>query len=131
MKDAKKSGEYEPKLADLMEAMQTGFARVDERFERVGEQFSRIDERFSSIDERFSGIDATLGRHEKLLVSLVDGQNLLNARVSDMDRRLIKTQHRVEDVADLLEDMTEIVDENRDLLFEHGERITILQKTAA
>jgi hypothetical protein len=61
----------------------------------------------------------------------VAGQENLIERVNGIDQRLTTTQSRVEDVAEMLENMTEVVDENRDKLFKHEARIGILEKAAA
>ena len=111
MKETNKSNiEKEPTITevvvaiqDLTEAVQAGFARHEE----------------------------ILGHHDKLLNTLVTGQENLTERINVVDQRLSATQNRVEDVAEMLEDMTEVVDENRDVLFKHEERITILEKIAA
>lgn len=100
MKEDKKLGELEPTLSDVLEAVQVGFTKVE----------------------------TVLDRHEKMINTLVAGQENLTERVKGIDQRLTVTQNRVEDVAEMLEDMTEVVDENRDILFKHESRITVLEK---
>lgn len=117
MKEEKKSGEDEPTISDVLEAVQTGFAKVEERLGRI-----------EGIADQHEG---TLTRHDKLLTTLVAGQENLTERVNGIDQRLTATQNRVEDVAEMLENMTEVVDENRDMLFKHGERIAVLEKATA
>lgn len=108
MKNAQKSDSYEPTLADVLEAVQTGFAKVEERFDGV-------DERFEGIEGRLSGVETVLDRHNKLLKTLVEGQANLQEQLNDNTNRLIKTQNRVEDIADILE-------------INHEHRITRLEK---
>jgi hypothetical protein len=80
MKDAQNSNEYEPTITDVIVAVQSLAETVQTGFER----------------------------HEHLLTTLVEGQQnlreILNARVGDVEQRLVKTQNRVEDIAEMLED---------------------------
>ena len=73
-------------VQDLTEAVQTGFGKMEERFEKVEKQ---------------------LVRHENILVTLHTGQEnlreLVNERTNALDQRISNTQHRVEDVVDILE----------------------------
>lgn len=79
----------------------------------------------------FARVETVLDRHENIIQTLVAGQENLIERVNGIDQRLTTTQSRVEDVAEMLENMTEVVDENRDKLFKHEARIGILEKAAA
>lgn len=100
MKEEKKSGETEPMISDVMGVVQDLAEAMQMGFER----------------------------HEKILNTLVVGQENLTERVNGIDQRLTATHGRVEDIAEMLEDMTEVVDENRDMLFKHEGRITALEK---
>ncbi len=109
MKEVKKSTGNEPTITDVMaslqdltEAVQSGFAKHEARFDR----------------------------HEKILAALHEGQNNLTERVGDMDRRLIATQSRVEDIADMFESTTDVVDESRDQIFDHEIRLKRLEEVA-
>ena len=83
MKRTTKSGKrYEPTISDVLDAVQTGFSRHE------------------GLLTRHEGL---LTRHEKLLTTLHEGQENLKEQVKDVDRRLINTQHKVEDIADMLE----------------------------
>lgn len=118
MKNAQNSDTYEPTLTDVLEAVQTGFAKIDERFERVDEKFTAVDGRFDGIEGRLDGVEMILGRHDKLLKTLVEGQENLQEQLNDNTNRLIKTQNRVEDIADMLE-------------VDHESRIARLEKARA
>ncbi len=108
MKNAQNPSIYEPTLSDVLEAVQSGFARVDE-------QFAKVDERFSEIDSHFAKVDERLARHDALLAVLREGQENLREQLNDNTRRLITTQNRIEDIADVLE-------------IDHERRITRLEK---
>ncbi|MEK7086444.1 MAG: hypothetical protein AAB951_01505 [Patescibacteria group bacterium] len=86
MENTKKSSEFEPTLLDVLEAVQTGFTKMEKRFEKVEKQ---------------------LDRHEGILITLHEGQEglreLLNECTSALDKRVSATQNRVEDVVDILE----------------------------
>ena len=62
-------------VQDLTEAVQTGFAHHED----------------------------ILNRHDKALNALHEGQENIKEQLNDVDRRLINTQNRVEDIADTLE----------------------------
>jgi hypothetical protein len=107
MKEGNKSKEFEPTVSDVLEAVQTGFARLEAGFDRH--------------EGILTELQTGLARHEKILHTLVAGQDNLMERVNIIDQRLSKTQNRIEDV----------VDENHDSIFDHERRITILEKTVA
>ncbi len=104
MKKVKHAKKYEPTLTDVLEAVQVGFGKHDERFD--------------SMDRRFDTIEQRLDNHDRLLKSLHGGQENLKEQVQDINHRLIKTQNRVEDIADILE-------------VDHERRITRLEKARA
>ena len=66
-------------MQDLTEAVQTGFAKVEERFDTI---------------------EGTIKRHDGLLTALVEGQDELRESVHVLDQRVNKTQNRIEDVVD-------------------------------
>ncbi|MEK7157217.1 MAG: hypothetical protein AAB709_01545, partial [Patescibacteria group bacterium] len=76
MENTKKSSEFEPTLLDVLEAVQTGFTKMEKRFEKVEKQ---------------------LDRHEGILITLHEGQEglreLLNERTSALDKRVSATQN--------------------------------------
>ncbi|MFZ2983839.1 MAG: hypothetical protein WA053_02015 [Minisyncoccia bacterium] len=111
MKEEKKSGELEPTISDVM-----------------GKRFDSLE---GAIQDLSEAMQMGFERHEKILDTLVAGQENLTERVNGIDQRLTTTQSRVEDVAEMLEDMTEVVDENRDVLFKHEGRISVLEKATA
>lgn len=76
------SSEYESTITDVLEAVQSGFSKIDERFEKIDEQFSR---------------------HDAMFAILREGQENLKEQLNENTNRLIKTQNRVEDIADTLE----------------------------
>ena len=93
MEKMKKSNECEPTLTDVLEAVQGGFQKMEERFEKV-------DERFDGVDERFASNDAA---HTSLFEIQKQTLELLNERTTTIDTRLSKVQNRVEDIVDVLE----------------------------
>ncbi len=115
MKKAKKSKvSKEPTITDVMGAVQ-------DLTEAVQTGFSKVEERFGGVEDRLDGVETALGRHEKILKTLVEGQDHLREDIHILDQRMSKTQNRIEDV----------VDENQDSLREYGRRIAILEKAKA
>ena len=145
MKEAKKSTEKEPTIRDVMEVVGGLVGKVDsltkrsdslaeslqEMTEAVQTGFARQEEILTRHEEMLAGHGEMLDKHDRLLKVLVEGQNNLVERVGDMDRRLIATQSRVEDIADMFESTTDVVDESRDQLFSHEVRIKRLEGTTA
>lgn len=76
---AKNSSKYEPTLMDVLQAVQGGFAKMEERFEK----------------------------NDAAHVSLFEMQRqtieLLNERTGEIKKDVRKVQNRVEDVVDVLE----------------------------
>lgn len=118
MKKTEHTEKYEPTLSDVLEAVQTGFEKVEKRLSSHDEQFISIAERFVSIDGHFNRIEKRLDTHDKLLKSLHEGQENMKEQMQDTNRRLINTQNRVEDIADILE-------------IDHEPRITRLERVRA
>lgn len=79
MKNMKKSNNYEATIAGVLDAVQTGFAKVEDRFDRLETGFDR---------------------HEGILKTLVEGQDHLREDIHILDQRVSKTQNRIEDVVD-------------------------------
>lgn len=90
---AKKSDKYEPTLTDVLKAVQVGFERVENQFVR----------------------------HGKILTTLHEGQENLKEQLNENTRRLGNTQTRVEDIADMLEDVAQTARKS-------AQRITHLEK---
>lgn len=111
MKKVKKSSKAEATISDVMGA-------VHELTEAVQVGFAKVEDRFGGVGGRLDGVETVLGRHEKILKTLVEGQDHLREDIHILDQRVSKTQNRIEDV----------VDENQDSLREYGRRITILEK---
>ncbi len=78
MENVKKSSEFEPTLMDVLEAVQGGFQK---------------------IDERFASNDVA---HASLFEIQRQTLELLNERTTTIDTRLSKVQSRVEDIVDVL-----------------------------
>jgi len=86
MENTKKSDAYEPTLLDVLQAVQGGFQKMENRFDGVDERFEKNDTAHASLFEI---------QRQTL--------ELLNERTTAIDNRLSKTQRRVEDVVDVLE----------------------------
>ena len=79
----------------LREDMNTGFARVDERFGQVDERFGQVDGRFGQVDGRLDQID---GRLDK-----VDGRlDQIDGRLDKVDGHLNRFERRLDRHEDLL-----------------------------
>jgi len=79
MEDTKKSNEFEPTLSDVLEAVHGGFQKMEDRFEKN------------------DAVHASLSEMQRQTL------DLLNERTNSIDKRLSKTQNRIEDVVDVLE----------------------------
>jgi type VI protein secretion system component VasK len=64
----------DPRLDDLKESVDKGFAEVDARFDKVDARFDKVDARFDKVDARFDKVDE---RFEKV-----------DARFTKMDEKL-------------------------------------------
>jgi hypothetical protein len=78
--------ETEPTLHDVINVMQSGFLRIDERFEIIDARFEKIDLRFEGIDKRFDDMD---GRFD-----------LLTTNVRDIQQRMGRLELGMEEIAD-------------------------------
>ena len=98
-------------VQDLTEAMQTGFAKVEER----------MDDEFGQVSGRFEKI-------ERGIRSLQAGQDNLTERVGDVHRRAVNLEHRVEDIRDTLADITKAEEKDAEATINHEFRISHLEK---
>lgn len=110
MKKAKKSKKYEPTIANVLDVVQTGFARND---------------------KLLTELQAGFARHDRILATLHEGQENLRGQLKEVDRRLSNTQNRVEDIADSLGDITRVADKDRVSTLDHERRIRHLEKAQA
>lgn len=92
MKNAKKSDGVEPTIKDVMGAVQDLTEAVQIGFEKVEDRFAQ-----------HKGILTTLHEDQEQL------RELLNERTSALDKRISDTQNRVENIADMLEETTLVV----------------------
>ena len=98
-------------VRDLTDAMQTGFAKAEER----------MDDEFAQVSGRFEKV-------ERGIRSLQTGQDNLTERVGDVHRRVVNLEHRVEDVRDSLADITEAEEKDAEATINHEYRISHLEK---
>lgn len=81
-------------------------------------EISKSSEFEPTLSDVLEAVQTGFERHEKILKTLVEGQGQLRESVNLLDKRVSKTQNRVEDV----------VDENQETLVDHNRRISILEK---
>ncbi len=93
----------EPTLTDVLEAVQTGFKRVDERFEDMDERFDRLEDRVGEVEYRMTGLEKRMG-------------SLANT---------------VEDMREELGAVAEAHSKDSEMLIGHDRRIVRLEKAAA
>ncbi len=75
----------------------------------------------AAIQDLTEAVQTGFERHEKILSTLVEGQENLLERVNVLDERMSKTQNRTED----------FFDEHEGTLLDHARRITTLEKVRA
>ncbi len=91
----------------------------------------KLDELEPTLSDVLEAVQTGFERHEKILKTLVEGQDQLRGSVNILDQRVTKTQNRVEDIADLLDDMTHVTDKNKVSLLDHERRIRHLERARA
>jgi len=69
-------------------------------------------------------------RHDKMFTVLHAGQELLREELKENTKRLNNTQNRVEDVADMLEDVTQSTRKDRITIVNHEHRIQHLERAS-
>ena len=110
MKQPKKSSNYEPTIKDVMGSVQDLTEAVQAGFERLE-----------------TGSD----RHEQILKTLHEGQENFRGQLKDFGTSLTNTQNRVEDVADMVESLTQVSDKDHMSIVDHEHRILHLEKSPA
>lgn len=63
----------EPKLADVLSAVNDGFTAMEERFQAVDRQFQGIDKQFQAVDRRFDGMQAEMDSRFREVFTVLDG----------------------------------------------------------
>ncbi len=89
----KKSSSYEPTLLDVLGAVQTGFAKVDERFDQVDNRLDAVENRLGEVEYRGTAVERRVGSVEE---TLEDMKITLNgvARAVDKDTLTIMNHER-------------------------------------
>ncbi len=117
MKKVKKMTKKEPTISDVMGVVDGLTGKMDSLTESLQDLTEAVQTGFARNEEKFD-------RHEKIITALYEGQENLTDRLNDIDRRLINTQNRVEDVAEMLE-------ENGEQIFDHERRLLRVEKVVA
>jgi len=103
MGKAKKLGEFEPTLSDVLEAVQTGFGEMEERFNGVGERFNKVENKIGDVENRMTAVEKRLGA----------------------------VGNTLEDMRETLKGVERAVDKDAVTIISHGRRIAHLEKTCA
>lgn len=91
-KNEKTSGEYEPTLLDVLEAVQTGFMKMEEKMEA---RFDGVDERLEAIDYRVTAVEKRTGALEIVTEDMKETLEGV-ARAVDKDARaIVNHEHRI------------------------------------
>jgi chromosome segregation ATPase len=86
MENTKKSNEYEPTLLDVLEAVQTGFTKMEEKME---EKFDDLGYRVTAVEKRVGAVEVTLEGMKETLESI--------ERAVDKDAvTVVNHEHRIE-----------------------------------
>ncbi len=99
----KKDDALEPTLTDLMVAMKEGFLAMDGR----------------------------LNGHDGLLTTLVARADTTDARIGDIQTKMVKMEKHLVDMDDKLDTLIEVVDKDSLTLVQHEERIMALEANVA
>ena len=90
MEDTKKSSEFEPTLLDVLEAVQGGFQKMEEKME---EKFDDLGYRVTAVEKRVSSIETTLEGMKETLESIEhavdkDAEAVVNheSRISHLEK---------------------------------------------
>ena len=59
-KTARKSNEYEPTLTDVLEAVQTGFTKMEEKFDDLGYRVTVVEKRVGAVEVTLEEMTGTL-----------------------------------------------------------------------
>lgn len=102
-KAAGKSNEFEPTLMDVLEAVQTGFTKMEKRFDGVDERLDKVETRLGEVEGRMTAVEKRTG-------------NLETA---------------IEDMSKTLEGVERAVDTDAVTIVDHGRRIVHLEKICA
>ena len=97
MGNAKKSNEFEPTLMDVLDAVQTGFTKMEEkmeeRFDKVDEQLGNVENRVTAVERRVGTIEVTLEDMKETLESIEhaidkDAEAVVNheSRISHLEK---------------------------------------------
>lgn len=79
---------YEPTISEVLEAVQTGFAKVDGRFEQVDGRFGELEYRMMAIEKRTGAVENTLEEVKETLNGI--------ARAVDKDAiAILDHEHRI------------------------------------
>ena len=60
MEDMKKSGEFEPTILDVLEAVQSGFTKMEERFDDLGYRVTAVEKRTGAVETTLEEMKETL-----------------------------------------------------------------------
>ncbi|MBI4088655.1 hypothetical protein HY415_01010 [Candidatus Kaiserbacteria bacterium] len=85
-KRLKKSSNYEPTLSDVLGAVQTGFAKVENRFDNVDGKINDLKYRVTAIEKRTGSIEETVEDMKDTLTGV--------ARAVDKDTLTIMSHER-------------------------------------
>lgn len=86
MKKMNKKNGYEATISDVLEAVQTGFAKVDDKFNNMDVQFDEVKYRITALEKRTGSLED----------SVEDMKDTLNgvARAVDKDALVIMNHER-------------------------------------
>ena len=106
MEDTKKVNEYEPTLLDVLQAVQGGFQKMEERFDGV-------DERFDKVEGGLEKVETKLGEVEN--------------RMTGVERRVGAIEVTLDEMQGTLESIEQAVDKDAEAVVNHEDRISHLE----
>jgi hypothetical protein len=88
MKSKKKSFGYEPNLSDVLEAVQTGFTKVDGRLDRVEGRLGEVEYRMTALEKRTGSLEDTVEEMNETLQGVARAVDKDAVAILDHERRI-------------------------------------------
>jgi len=89
MEDAKKSNEYEPTLLDVLDAVQNGFTKMEDRFTEMGGRFDDLGYRVTAVEKRVGDVENTLEEMKGTLESIEHAVDKDAVTIVDHEHRIV------------------------------------------
>jgi len=92
MKSTGNSNEYEPTLLDVLEAVQSGFQKMEGRFGEMGERFNDLGSRVTAVEKRVGTVEVTLEEMAGTLSGIEHAVDKDAVTIVDHGRRIARLE---------------------------------------